>query len=327
MKKLALLLALALMLTFTCAALADSISVAVVYSDTVDDKGWCQSMDTGIKNAIARGYEIDYTPVESVAIPDAPNTLDQLADNYDIIIVHGAQFTSACTEVAAEYPEQVFAIGTSDKILGDNIFTYMPMSEEPGYINGVIAALTTKAKKVGIVGPTDGGDSARFIRGFVKALQDTDPTVEYMLSWTGSFSDTVGAGDIGKTFIEAGCDVLVGPSQQAVGALRNVDAAEGVRTLGSHILHTHAKDGKIYKFMGGEEVYGIFCDGGIEDLQKLGDYFEEVPLGEGDVNWDGYIKALDEVGYQGYFTIERECGADPAADIRLAVAFLRKLLG
>ena len=106
------------------------------------------------------------------------------------------------------------------------------MSEEPGYINGVIAALTTKAKKVGIVGPTDGGDSARFIRGFVKALQDTDPTVEYMLSWTGSFSDTVGAGDIGKTFIEAGCDVLVGPSQQAVGALRNVDAAEGVTWVG-----------------------------------------------------------------------------------------------
>lgn len=232
MKKLALLLALAMMLVFACTAVAQSVSVAVVYSDTVDDKGWCQSMDTGIKNAIAKGYEIDYTPVESVAIPDAPNTLDQLADNYDIIIVHGAQFTSACSEVAAEYPEQVFALGTSDQILGDNIFTYMPMSEEPGYINGVIAALTSKAKKVGIVGPTDGGDSARFIRGFVKALQDTDPSVEYMLSWTGSFSDTVGAGDIGKTFIEAGCDVLVGPSQQAVGALRNVDAAEGVIWVG-----------------------------------------------------------------------------------------------
>ena len=232
MKKLALLLACLLMLCAACAAVAESVSVAVIYSDTVDDKGWCQSMDTGIRNAIARGYDIDYTPVESVAIADAPNTIDQLADNYDIIIVHGAQFTSACTEVAAEYPEQVFAIGTSDKILGDNIFTYMPMSEEPGYINGVIAALTTKAKKVGIVGPTDGGDSARFIRGFVKALQDTDPTVEYMLSWTGSFSDTVGAGDMGKTFIEAGCDVLVGPAQQAIGALRIVDASEGVVWIG-----------------------------------------------------------------------------------------------
>ena len=189
-------------------------------------------MDTGIKNAIAKGYDIDYTPVESVAVPEAPNALDQLADNYDIIIVHGAQFTAATTEIAAEYPDQVFAIGTSDQILGDNIFTYMPMSEEPGYINGIIAAMTTKANKVGIVGPTDGGDSARFIRGFVKALNDTKPEVEYLLSWTGSFSDTVGAGDIGKTFIEAGCDVLVGPAQQAVGALRNVAAAEGVLWVG-----------------------------------------------------------------------------------------------
>lgn len=232
MKKLALLLAAAMMMAFAFTAVAQSVSVAVVYSDTVDDKGWCQSMDTGIKNAIAKGYEIDYTPVESVAIPDAPNTLDQLADSYDIIIVHGAQFTSACSEVAAEYPEQVFALGTSDQILGDNIFTYMPMSEEPGYVNGVIAALTSKAKKVGIVGSTDGGDSARYIRGFVKGLEDTDPSVEYMLSWTGSFSDTVGAGDIGKTFIEAGCDVLSGPAQQAVGALRNVAAAEGVTWMG-----------------------------------------------------------------------------------------------
>ena len=232
MKKFAALLALAMMLVFTCAAVAESVSVAIVYSDTVDDKGWCQSMDIGVKNAIAKGYDIEYTPVESVQVPDAPNTLDQLAENYDIIIVHGAQFTAATTEIAAEYPDQVFAIGTSDKILGDNIFTYMPMSEEPGYINGVIAAMTTKVNKVGIVGPTDGGDSARFIRGFVKALNDTKPEVEYMLSWTGSFSDTVGAGDIGKTFIEAGCDVLVGPSQQAVGALRNVDAAEGVIWVG-----------------------------------------------------------------------------------------------
>ena len=232
MKKIAVVLAALMLMAFAFAAVAETVSVAVIYSDTVDDKGWCQSMDTGIKNAIAKGYDIDYTPVESVQVPDAPNTLDQLAENYDIIIVHGAQFSAATTEIAAEYPDQVFALGTSDKILGDNIFTYMPMSEEPGYINGIIAALTTKANKVGIVGPTDGGDSARFIRGFVKALNDTNPEIEYMLSWTGSFSDTVGAGDIGKTFIEAGCDVLVGPSQQAVGALRNVDAADGIIWVG-----------------------------------------------------------------------------------------------
>lgn len=232
MKKLAALLACVLMLVTASAAVAQSVSIAVVYSDTVDDKGWCQTMDTGIKNAIEKGYDIEYTPVESVAVSDAPNTLDQLAESYDIIIVHGAQFTAACTEVAEEYPDQVFAIGTSDQILGDNIFTYMPQSEEPGYINGVIAGLTTKVNKVGVVGPTDGGDSARFIRGFKLGLASVNPDCEMKLAWTGSFSDTVGAGDIGKTFVEDGCDVLVGPSQQAVGAIRVVASAEGVIWVG-----------------------------------------------------------------------------------------------
>lgn len=232
MKKLAALLACLMLLTLAGAAAAESVSLAVVYSDTVDDKGWCQTMDTGIKNAIDKGYDIEYTPVESVAVSDAPNTLDQLAESYDIIIVHGAQFTAACTEVAEEYPDQVFAIGTSDQILGDNIFTYMPQSEEPGYINGVIAGLTTKVGKVGVVGPTDGGDSARFIRGFKLGLASVNPDCEMKLAWTGSFSDTVGAGDIGKTFVEDGCDVLVGPSQQAVGAIRVVASAEGVIWVG-----------------------------------------------------------------------------------------------
>lgn len=232
MKKLAAALCFVMLLAMSFAAVAESTSIAVVYADTVDDKGWCQTMDLGVKKAIEMGYEIDYTPVESVAVSDAPNTLDQLVENYDIIVVHGAQFTAACTEMAQEYPEAVFAIGTSDQIFGENVFSYMPQSEEPAYINGVIAGMTTKANKVGIVGSTDGGDSARYVRGFVKGLEATNPDCDYMLSWTGSFSDTVGAGDIGKTFIEAGCDVLVGPAQQAIGALRIVDSSEGVLWLG-----------------------------------------------------------------------------------------------
>ena len=234
MKKLVAVLACLLMLAIAGAALADTVSIAVVYSDTVDDKGWCQTMDQGIKNAIAMGYDIKYQAVESVDPSVAPNQLDQLAGNWDVIIAHGAQFSAACTQIAEEYPEQIFALGTSDQILGDNIFTYMPQSEEPGYIDGVIAGLLTKNNKVGIVGSSDGGDSARFVRGFVLGLQSVNPEAaeNYSLSWTGSFSKTVEAGDIARTFIEQGCDVLTGPAQQAVGAIRVVDSVEGVTWVG-----------------------------------------------------------------------------------------------
>ena len=229
MKKLVALLVCVLCFVLVASlAMADTVKIAVVYSDTVDDKGWCQTMDTGMNKAIEAGYEIEYTPVESVAVADAASTLEQLVGDYDIIIVHGTQFSNACVEVAEAYPEQVFANGTSGAVLGDNIFTYMPMSEEPGYINGVIAGLTTKKNVVGIVGSADGGDSARYVRGFILGLQSVNPDCEYKLAWTGSFSDTVGAGDIAKTMVEAGCDVLVGPAQQAVGALRVVESSDGV---------------------------------------------------------------------------------------------------
>ena len=54
------------------------------------------------------------------------------------------------------------------------------------------------------------------------------------------------------------------------------------------------------------------------------DCYAEVPLGEGQVPWDNYIAALREIGFDGFLTIERECGDDPARDIQLAIDFLKK---
>ncbi len=51
-----------------------------------------------------------------------------------------------------------------------------------------------------------------------------------------------------------------------------------------------------------------------------------MPLGQGNVDWDNYLKALHEIGYNGYLTIERECGENPAADIEMAANFLRSQL-
>ena len=39
--------------------------------------------------------------------------------------------------------------------------------------------------------------------------------------------------------------------------------------------------------------------------------------------FDAYLKALDDIGYRGFLTIEREVGDDPVRDIRAAVDFLK----
>lgn len=101
------------------------------------------------------------------------------------------------------------------------------------------------------------------------------------------------------------------------------DPVEAVRTLKDYIVHTHAKDGILLKKTDPVLIYNFFAEGGIEDFH-LEEYFREMPLGGGQVPFDGYLKALDEIGYQGFLTIEREVGDNPEKDIRMAVEFLKQ---
>jgi len=95
------------------------------------------------------------------------------------------------------------------------------------------------------------------------------------------------------------------------------DPVKSVYTLKDYIVHTHAKDGRRLLVKDPEIVYGI-----IEEEIKTAQAFIELPLGQGDVNFDEYLKALDDVGYKGFLTIEREVGENPELDIKNAVAFL-----
>ncbi|MNJ03524.1 L-ribulose-5-phosphate 3-epimerase UlaE [compost metagenome] len=61
----------------------------------------------------------------------------------------------------------------------------------------------------------------------------------------------------------------------------------------------------------------------IAVMVSSGEFFREVPLGEGKVDFDAYFAALAEIGYKGYLTIEREVGANPEEDIRRAVQFIK----
>lgn len=96
------------------------------------------------------------------------------------------------------------------------------------------------------------------------------------------------------------------------------DPVKAVHTLKDYIVHTHAKDGKKLRECNPEVIYRI-----IDEEANSGDAYIELPLGEGDVDFDNYLKALEEIGYRGFLTIEREVGNNPAADIALAASFLK----
>ena len=80
--------------------------------------------------------------------------------------------------------------------------------------------------------------------------------------------------------------------------------SEAVRALGPHIAHVHAKDG-------------------VRDLAQGRGL--EVPLGRGTADFPALLAALEEFGYRGYLTIERESAKNPLEEIALAVQYLQNI--
>ena len=161
----------------------------------------------------------------------------------------------------------------------------------------------------------------------------TDPTVErYGIMQEACFelsryADSVGAhfaietgpepAAVLKTFLDGlhstGVAVNLDPANLVM--VVGDDPVDAVHTLKDYIVHTHAKDGIMLERTNPEYIYHVTPK--PENIKDI-TFFKEVPLGEGGVNFATYLKALEEVGYRGFLTIEREAGADPAADILTA---------
>lgn len=100
------------------------------------------------------------------------------------------------------------------------------------------------------------------------------------------------------------------------------DPVKAVYTLDKYIVHTHAKDGINLRECNPDIIYHAI----EHDQWDNEPSFKEVPLGQGSVDFPAYLKALEDIGYKGFLTIERECGDTPAADIKLASDFLREIM-
>ena len=129
------------------------------------------------------------------------------------------------------------------------------------------------------------------------------------------FIDSLGANGVRVNFDPANRVMVAGDRPE-----------NALKYLGKYVVHTHAKDGiKLHKPIDGEIIIGEEAKYHAE-LAKMGHSFLELPLGKGDVDFDTYLPALAETGFDGFLTIERECGDDPEKDITMAVQFLRNKL-
>ena len=230
-KKMVVVLVLLAMLVTGCAnpaptaAPAEAFRIAVVMPSAITDLAFSQSMYSALvaiqtEMGGEAALEIKYSE-NMFKVPDAATAIrDYASQGFDVVIAHGSQYGSSVQEIAPDFPETTFAWGTDVNTFGmNNVYAYTAAAEEGGYVNGVLAALLTKTKTIGVTGPVEVGDAKTYIDGFLQGVASIDPTITVSMTWTGSFSDVALMTEAAKTHIAAGADILTGSSQSVVGSI------------------------------------------------------------------------------------------------------------
>ena len=129
-----------------------------------------------------------------------------------------------------------------------------------------------------------------------------------------------------KEFLDSlgstGVSVNLDPANLAM--VTGDDPVQAVYNLQKYIVHTHAKDGNKLAHGNPEYIYHVVHP--VPESYNGIRFYEEVPLGTGSVDFPKYLAALEDIGYKGFLTIEREAGATPEKDIKIAYDFLKKTI-
>lgn len=211
--------------------------VAVVMPSAINDMAFSQSMYdalVAIQNMMGKDrFEFVYSEGMFNVDDAAAAIRDYASQGFDLVIAHGSQYGSSLKEIAPDFPNTSFAWGTTVDTFGlPNVFAYEAASHEGGYVNGVMAALMTKSKVIGVIGPIETGDAKLYVEGFKAGVASVDPNITVNVNYIGSFSDTALAAEAANTHISAGADVLTGTAQMVVGAI-GVAKDKGVLWFGT----------------------------------------------------------------------------------------------
>lgn len=238
-------------------------------------------------------------PLVDRSLDDALTVLEQAGlKNVDLMerMPHMSLDPNECNlaEVAACAAAHGIRIANLATYVGDTLQSEDEKEQEAGY-QDVIRAIDA-AEKLG----------ARSIRGFRSPKFDAPEGVPRMVPWAKKCAEYAagkgiymglenhGGGISGDP--EVCRDLAAQVGSPYFGVLydpcnlitRGTDYKEGLEVMKDHIVHVHIKDGT------------------NEERSQ-----EKTMLGDGDVDVPWILQRLEEIGYDGYITLEYECKTEP----------------
>jgi basic membrane protein A and related proteins len=183
------------------------LKVAAIYTVPFEQQ-WAGRIHKALKAAEARG-EIEYKATENVSNADYERVMREYATAGNQLIV-GEAFAveAAARKVAKDFPKTSFLMGSSGKVQAPNFSVFDNYIQEPAYLSGMIAGGMTKSNKIGLVGGFPIPEVNRLMNAFMAGAKETNPKVEFSVSFINSWFDPPKAKEAAFAMIDKGADVM-----------------------------------------------------------------------------------------------------------------------
>ena len=189
-------------------ALAEgSIKVAAIYTVPVEQQ-WVSRIHKALTAARERG-DIEYVYSENVANTDYERVMREYAEQgNDLIIGEAFSVERAARNVAADYPDIAFLMGSSFGPSQPNFAVFDNFIHEPSYLTGMIAGAATESNIIGMVGGYAIPEVNRLMNAFMEGALSVNPDVKFLVTFINSWYDPPKAKESAFAMIDSGADIL-----------------------------------------------------------------------------------------------------------------------
>lgn len=130
---------------------------------------------------------------------------------FDLIIGVGFAQADAVKKIAAQFPEQKFAVVDAD-VQAPNVRALLFEEHEGSYLVGALAALTSKTGKLGFIGGMDIPLIRRFETGYAAGAKKINPKASFTVNYIGvtgdAWNNPTKAKELALAQFSAGVDVI-----------------------------------------------------------------------------------------------------------------------
>lgn len=173
------------------------------------DKSFNDIAFSGVQRAFEElGVEYDYVEPTAISEYEGYQRDFAMSGEYGLIICIGFDQADALTVVAAEYPDQNFAL--VDMVVDNtNVASLTFRSNEGSFLLGVVAGMKSETGKIGFVGGMDIPLIVDFFVGYEAGAIWANPEIEVLTPvYVGSWGDPAKAKELAVSLVENGADMI-----------------------------------------------------------------------------------------------------------------------